>query len=129
GSVLPEQTPPNVMIEAPGLKGGFHSEPRRLLNEILEARALEVFELIRDDLERGGFGGRLVGGVVLTGGLACLAGACDLGERVLDASTRIGLPPRIEDLPESLDHPGWSTCIGLVLYAQRLRLHKRRRRD
>ena len=129
GSVLPEQTPPNVMIEVPGLNGGFHSEPRRLLNEILEARAEEVFELIRDDLERGGFGGRLVGGVVLTGGLACLAGACDLGERILDANTRIGLPPRFEDLPDGLDHPGWSTCIGLVLYAQRLRLHKKRRRD
>ncbi|MEZ5396307.1 MAG: hypothetical protein R2724_26380 [Bryobacterales bacterium] len=37
--------------------------------------------------------------------------------------------PRIEDLPDELDHPGWATAIGLVLYAQRLRLHQKRRRD
>ena len=130
GCVLPEQTSPNVTIETPSLKGGFRQAPRRMLNEILEARAEEIFELIRDELDSRGFGGsRLVGGIVLTGSLACLAGACDLAERVFDANVRIGLPPRIEDLPDELDHPGWATAIGLVLYAQRLRLHQKRKRD
>lgn len=130
GSVLPEQTPANVTVAVPNLKGsGFEEQPRRLLNEILQARAEEIFELIREELDRQGFGNRLIGGTVLTGSLACLAGVCDLAEQVLDSNTRIGLPPRIEDLPDELDHPGWATSVGLVLYAQRLRLHQKRRKD
>ena len=130
GCVLPEQTAPNVVIETPSLNGGFRQAPRRMLNEILEARAEEIFEMVRDELHSRGFGGeRLVGGIVLTGSLACLAGLCDLAERVFDANVRIGLPPRIEDLPDELDHPGWAAAIGLVLYAQRLRLHQKRKRD
>ena len=130
GNVLPDQTSSNATIEIPGVGvNEYRSAPRRLLNEILEARAEEMFELIRNRINRAGFGGRLVNGVVLTGGLSCLAGACDLAEQVLDADTRIGLPPRMEDLPDELDHPGWATALGLVLYAQRLRLHKRRKRD
>lgn len=130
GNVLPDQTSANATIEIPGMgPNEYRSAPRRLLNEILEARAEEMFELIRNRINRAGFGGRLVNGVVLTGGLSCLVGACDLAEQVFDADTRIGLPPRMEDLPDELDHPGWATALGLVLYAQRLRLHKRRKRD
>ena len=130
GCVLPEQTPANVAVAVPNLKGdGFEEQPRRLLNEILKARGEEIFELVREELDRQGFANRLVGGTVLTGSLACLAGVCDLAEQVLDSNARIGLPPRIEDLPDELDHPGWATSIGLVLYAQRLRLHQKRRKD
>jgi cell division protein FtsA len=130
GNVLPDQTPPNVMIEAPSLTDGrFQEHPRRLLNQILEARAEELFELIGAEIDRVGLRNRLVGGLVLTGSLACMAGGCDLAERVLSTNARIGLPPRIEDLPDELDHPGWATSIGLVLYAQRLRLHQKRKRD
>ena len=114
----------------PNLKGdGFEEQPRRLLNEILKARGEEIFELVREELDRQGFANRLVGGTVLTGSLSCLAGVCDLAEQVLDSNARIGLPPRIEDLPDELDHPGWATSIGLVLYGQRLRLHQKRRKD
>ncbi|MBI1354416.1 MAG: cell division protein FtsA [Acidobacteria bacterium] len=129
GCVLPEQTPPNVTIETPDFQGGSQQRPRRLLNQILEARAEEVFELIGDEIKRAGFANRLVGGAVLTGSLACMAGLCDLAEKSLGVEARVGLPPRIEDLPDELDHPGWATALGLVLYAQRLRLHKKRRRE
>lgn len=130
GCVPAAQTPLNVMVEVPSLVGGPPSEkPRRLLNEILEARCEEVFEMMAVQLARGGFENRLVAGVVLTGGLACLAGTCDIAETVLSANARVGLPPQLDDLPDELDHPGWAAVIGLVLYAQRLRLHRQRKRD
>ena len=130
GSVLPEQTPENSMIAVPSVNSDdFVQQPRRLLGEVLSARAEEIFELIGRELRRAGLEGRLVGGAVLTGSVACLAGACDLAEHVLDSSARIGLPPRLEDLPDELDHPGWATGLGLVLYAQRLKVHQRRRKD
>jgi cell division protein FtsA len=130
GCVPAAQTPLNVMVEAPGLNDGRPREkPRRLLNEILEARCEELFEMMALQLSRSGFENRLVAGVVLTGGLACLAGTCDIAEHVLNANARVGLPPQLDDLPDELDHPGWATVIGLVLYAQRLRLHRTRKRD
>jgi len=130
GCVLPEQTAPNAMIETPSLLDGHSRQaPRRLLNEILRARAEELFDLLREEVDRAGLRDRLISGLVLTGGLACLAGACDVAEERFETSARIGLPPRLEDLPEEMDHPGWAVPIGLVLYAQRLRLHQKRRRD
>ena len=130
GCAVVDDTPPNVTIEVPVLgEDEPTNHPRRLLNEILKARAEEVFELLGRELRRARLEGRLIAGLVLTGSLAGLAGGCDVAERVLGCSTRIGLPPRIEDLPDELDQPGWATAVGLVLYAQRLRLHRKRRRE
>ena len=129
-AVLDGEPRPNVMIEVPGASGET-TEPksRKMLAEILQARAEEVFELIHQRVRYAGLDGRLIGGLVLTGGLALLAGICDVAEEQLDTSTRIGLPPSLEDLPDELDHPAWATAIGLLLYSQRLRLHQQRRRD
>ncbi len=130
GSAIAAGTPPNVTIEVPSLGDErTTAHPRRLLNEILEARAQEVFELVGKELERTRLRGRLIGGMVLTGALACLPGICDVAEEILDCNTRIGLPPRLEDMPDELDNPGWAAATGLVLYAQRLRLHRKRRRE
>jgi cell division protein FtsA len=42
---------------------------------------------------------------------------------------RTGLPARLYDLPEELDQPDWTTAIGLLLYAHRLRLHRQTERE
>ena len=40
------------MIEVPAIAGGFSEpKPRRLLNQILEARARETFELIAAEVD------------------------------------------------------------------------------
>ena len=130
GCAIADQTPQNIMIEVPGVVPELSEpKPRRLLNRILQARAEETFELVLAELRRARLEHRVIAGVVLTGGLAALAGLCDVAENVMNAPARIGLPPRLEDMPEELDHPAWATAIGLVLYAQRLRLYQQRRRD
>jgi cell division protein FtsA len=130
GCATVDEAPSNVSVEVPRLSDGQpQTYPRSLLNEILRARAEEVFEVLAKELRRARIHDRLIGGLVLTGGLAALAGACDVAEDMLDCNVRIGLPPRIEDLPDQLDQPGWSTAMGLVLYGQRLRLHRKRRRE
>jgi cell division protein FtsA len=130
GCATVDETPSNVSVEVPALSDGRpQTYPRRLLNEVLRARAEEVFGVLGRELRRARVRDRLIGGLVLTGGLAALAGACDVAEDVLDCNARIGLPPRIEDLPDQLDQPGWATAMGLVLYGQRLRLHRKRRRE
>ncbi len=130
GCVSAEESPSNVMIEVPGLGDEpWRAQPRQLLNDILAARSEETLELIRKELDHARLADRLIAGLVLTGGLAGLVGLCDVAEDVLNMNARIGLPPKLEDLPDELDHPGWATALGLLLYAQRLRLHRQRRRD
>ncbi len=130
GSAVAEGTPDNVQVEIPNRTGDASvCRPRHLLNNIIEARAEELFQLVGSALLREGIGSGAFGSLVITGGVSALAGLCDLAERVLNVEARIGLPPRLKDLPDELDHPGWACMVGLTLYAQRLQLHRSRRRD
>ena len=130
GCAIPEGTPDNVHVEVPDRTGDTAvCRPRRLLNRIIEARAEELFASVDAALRREGVAAGSLGNAVLTGGVSALAGLCDLADRVLNVHVRIGLPPRLKDLPDALDHPAWACTVGLVLYAQRLQLHRSRRRD
>ncbi len=130
GCAVSEGTPDNVHVEVPNRAGDATAcRPRLLLNRIIQARAEELFKSVGAALRREGIDNGAIGSMVITGGVSALAGLCDLGERVLNVQARIGLPPRLKDLPDELDHPGWACMMGLVLYAQRLQLHRSRRRD
>ena len=53
----------------------------RVLNQILEARAVELFRFVYRELARVGMDRALMGGVFLTGGGAKLPDLCDVAER------------------------------------------------
>jgi cell division protein FtsA len=131
GSVLAEATAENSVIEVPsaGPDRTLREASRRTLNEILEARAEDLFSYVEKELARAGVLGQLIGGLVICGGVARLTGLADLAERMLRTTVRMGLPAPLYDLPEELDEPGWTTAIGLLLYAQRLRLHRQAERE
>jgi cell division protein FtsA len=99
--------------------------PQMELARVLQPRAQELLELIFDELRRAGLERQMGGGVVFTGGGARLAGLCDIAEQVLNPSARIGLAPRLEGSPEELCEPAYTTLLGLLYYAQRLRQVRR----
>lgn len=121
GSVLSELSKDGSMVEVPGL-GDRQSwfAPSKTLCQILESRAEELFGMILEQVSDCGMERQLGGGVILCGGGARLNGMCDLAEKILKAPARLGLPPKILDLPESLDSPEYATIVGLLLYALRL---------
>lgn len=130
GCAISAETPDNIHVEVPNLMGDTSvCRPRRLLNEIIEARAEELFQSIGSKLIRAGIENGSIGNMVITGGVSALSGLCDLAERMLGVEARIGLPPRLKDLPDKLDHPSWACVTGLVLYAKRLQLYQLRSRD
>jgi cell division protein FtsA len=115
----------NSLVEIPSAEGrGMRESPRRQLNEILEARAEELFERIYAEFLRVGMEQSLLEGAVLTGGGALLAGMCDVAERVLNCQARNGLATGIEDWPRELDNPVWTTAAGLAMYSGRLKLKR-----
>jgi cell division protein FtsA len=118
-------TPDNSIIEVPSAEGRLPREtPRRNLNEILEARAEELFYFIRQSLAAVGMEQNLLEGVVLTGGGALLAGMCDMAERVLNAPARNGLAVGIADWPEELESADWTVAAGLCMYSARMKLKR-----
>ena len=112
----------NSLVEVPSPEDrGAREAPRRLLNQILEARAEELFRFVRRELQRVGMDQALMGGIVLAGGGARLSGMCDMAEKVLNCQARNGLALGICDWPEEIDNPVWTTAAGLMMYSAKLK--------
>jgi cell division protein FtsA len=107
-------------IELQGMPG---FEPRvvrqRLICEILEPRARELFHILRDNLRHGGVLEALGAGCVLTGGGARLAGILDVAESQLRVPARIGSPVPLSRMPSELAQPECAALIGTLLYSHR----------
>jgi cell division protein FtsA len=125
GCALVGLTPDTTLIEVPSAEGRPPREsPRRHLNEILEARAEELFYFVRAEVQRVGMEQSLLEGAVLTGGGARLAGMCDIAERMLNCQARNGLAVGIEGWPDEVNDPAWATVAGLAMYSARLKTKK-----
>ena len=94
---------------------------QRMLGEILEPRASELMELLRDHLRQAGVYELLGAGVVFTGGGSRLNSLLEVGEDILRRVVRLGYPVPIAKLPSNLLEPEFATAIGMVLYGHRAR--------
>jgi cell division protein FtsA len=127
GAALADLSPENVMVDLPTPENREHRYAKRhFVNQILEARADELFRFVLTELARVGMDRALMGGVFLTGGAARLPDLCDVAERVLQCQARFGLPFGIQDWPESMNDPEWSTAAGLAMYSAKLKAQEQR---
>ena len=92
------------------------------LSEIIEPRAAELLELVREELVRSGCAQQLGAGVVLTGGGAKLSGIAALADPILRVPARVATPSGIEAMGDMLPDPAFATVVGLVIYGYRTRL-------
>ena len=112
---------PKETVEIPGAAAGQTRQiARELLGHIIEQRMDEIFGLIAAEIDRSGFGGRLGGGIVLTGGGAALQGIVELAERTFVAPVRVGVPGEgMGGLADSVRRPKFATAAGLALWGAR----------
>ena len=94
---------------------------RRILSEILQPRAEEIFHLVWDEIRRAGYEKALNSGIVLTGGGSILEGMPEIAEQIFDLPIRRGAPMDVGGLADHVSSPGFATPVGLVLYAHRNR--------
>jgi cell division protein FtsA len=94
---------------------------RRILSDILQPRAEEMFHLIWDEINKAGYEKSLNSGLVLTGGGAQLEGMSEIAEQIFDLPIRRGLPVGVGGLADHVSNPAFATAVGLVLYAARHR--------
>lgn len=118
GSCVKEMVAAEETIEVPGVGG---RQPRivarRLLAEIIEPRAEEMFQLIRTEIEKTGYAELIGSGVVLTGGCSMLEGMPELSELVFDMPVKRGYPYGMGGMRDIVNSPKYATGVGLLKYA------------
>jgi cell division protein FtsA len=94
---------------------------RRILSDILQPRAEEIFHLVWDEISKAGYEKSLNSGLVLTGGGAILDGLSEIAEQIFDLPIRRGWPTGVGGLADHVANPAYATAVGLVVYAERHR--------
>ena len=92
---------------------------RRALDTVVNARLLELMEVVEATLEEQGLLHRLHAGVVLTGGGARLRRIDELVHQTLGTNVRIGRPINIDGLDDVEFPASFATIAGALLYAHR----------
>ena len=107
----------NAVDDVAAVAVAGHHYNARFVSQILEYRAREVLEYVRDSFEHARVQNLLPGGAVLTGGGSLLEGMDELAEKILGVRVRLATPRRIKGDAEPIRKPQYSTAVGLLYFA------------
>ena len=88
-----------------------------LIDEIVEARLSELFDLINRELRRIKRQANLPGGAVLTGGGANLRGIVDFAKVALQMNASAFKPHGYKGVTDQIKDPSWTTALGLLEFS------------
>ncbi|RYC69034.1 MULTISPECIES: cell division protein FtsA [Spirosoma] len=118
GSAIPGEYNLNEVVAVPGLS---NRRPKDVLLKnvavIIEDRLREIAALIQAEIIRSGYEGKLLGGLVLTGGTALIPGVEQIFGRVTGVEeVRVGYPEHLEPngRADLVGDPAYATAVGLV---------------
>ncbi len=119
GCALHTEVTNDKLIQTPGLNARSTNDISiKNLASIIEARMLDIFDIVHKEIENSGFADKLAGGVVLTGGSAQLPAIDKLARRHMGIETRIAAPEVATTLESVEGHeaitPAYTTAIGLI---------------
>jgi len=98
---------------------------KRKLDEIIEARLSDIFELIEAHLKKIKRNGLLPGGIIITGGGAGLSTIEDFAKATLKLPSKIATPELFRNNARQIEDSSWFVSYGLCIYGlQQLRKKK-----
>lgn len=121
GSAWPAENKDSEIVSIPGLRG---REPKEItlknLSKIIHARITEIIEQVFQEIKKYGYdtkNGKLIAGIVLTGGGSQIKHLKQLVEYITGMDTRIGYPNEhlAGDSDEHLSSPIYATSVGLLM--------------
>jgi cell division protein FtsA len=121
GSAWPGENKETEIVSIPGLRG---REPKEItlknLSKIIHARVQEIIEQVYLEIKNYGHEtakGKLIAGIVLTGGGAQLKHLRQLVEYITGMDARVGFPNEhlAGDSDEALSSPAYATAVGLLM--------------
>lgn len=120
GSAISSFIKPNLVVDVPTVGD---RDPRKItqkvLVDIIQARIVEILEVVNRELNASGLKNRINAGLVLTGGTSLLANIVELSEQIFDLPVRIGYPVGVRGAIERINTPRCTTGVGLVLQARK----------
>lgn len=109
------------MIEIGGETGDYEHDRRTAsraeLIGIMRPRVEEILEEVRARLDAAGFDHLPSQQIVLTGAGSQIPGLDGLASKILGQQVRLGRPLRVHGLPQAATGPGFSSAVGLALFA------------
>lgn len=121
GSAWPGENKETEIVSIPGLRG---REPKEItlknLSKIIHARVQEIIEHVYLEIKNYGHEtekGKLIAGIVLTGGGSQLKHLRQLVEYITGMDVRIGYPDEhlADDSDQALSSPAYATAVGLLM--------------
>ncbi|TYQ00417.1 cell division protein FtsA [Tenacibaculum adriaticum] len=121
GSAWPGENKETEIVSIPGLRG---REPKEItlknLSKIIHARVQEIIEHVYLEIKNYGHEtqkGKLIAGIVLTGGGSQLKHLRQLVEYITGMDARIGYPNEhlAGDSDDNLSSPSYATAVGLLM--------------
>ena len=121
GSAWPAENKDSEIVSIPGLRG---RDPKEItlknLSKIIHARITEIIEQVYQEIKKYGpetKRGKLIAGIVLTGGGSQIKHLKQLVEYITGMDTRIGYPNEhlAGDSDEELSSPIYATSVGLLM--------------
>lgn len=87
---------------------------RDQIDEVVQARLDELFELVHKELKRARYEQRLPEGVVLTGGGARMKDIDKFVRATLNMSVKIGAPSGLAGVADAIQKPEYAAAVGLM---------------
>jgi cell division protein FtsA len=104
----------DIIVPGVGGRPPLHI-PRSQILAIIRPRMEEIFNMVKEKLDKLSLSRPLGGGIVLCGGGAQLLGAAELATHVFKLPVRVGVPLSVGGLVEEYRSPVYATAVGLVL--------------
>ena len=124
GSALPENDEDSsIVLDDDPLKSGLEID-KELLNQIINARATEIFEQLKDRITKHDNLDTLGAGVFLTGGASKLKDIDKLAEDILGLPVSLARISSMSGASAPFENPQLATAMGLIRYAQMIESDK-----
>lgn len=124
GCALPENDEDSsIVLDDDPLKSGLEID-KELLNQIINARATEIFEQLKDRITKHDNLDTLGAGVFLTGGASKLKDIDKLAEDILGLPVSLASISSMSGASAPFENPQLATAMGLIRYAQMIESDK-----
>jgi cell division protein FtsA len=93
--------------------------------DIIKSRLEEIFEMVKENIEKAGIPSFCLNEIVLTGGVALTIGIDKLAAKIFEKNAKIGYPTRLSEIPAELMSPSYSTVLGMLIFLKNLHIKER----
>lgn len=118
GLAIPEKARETETINLEQFDPSEEEKPaRRYVAEIIQARLIELFSIIKDELKKIGKDTMLPAGAVFSGGGSKLEGLIELAKDELKLPAQVGkVSVEFSGMVDKINDPSYATSVGLVLW-------------